>query len=145
MKTNELIGPALDWLVAECEGHEVWLRHDFLKARHAFLESKADLAFHLGVQDNLPIIASLETGSTAYLPRYSEEWAIGGPLTQKYQISIHYCTDTRERYSYYVHAECESHRHHGYAKGHDTPLLAAMRCLVGRKMGDEVELPVQLC
>ena len=58
---------------------------------------------------------------------YSSDWAQGGPIIERGGISL----------------ECDEfarwHANGGWSS--DTPLLAAMRCYVVSKLGDEVEVP----
>jgi hypothetical protein len=70
---------------------------------------------------------------------YSTEWALSGPIIQRQNISI---TGTDFEWwecneGWYAHiGDC-------YAHG-PTPLIAAMRCYVTSKLGDEVEVPQEL-
>jgi hypothetical protein len=59
MKTSELIGPALDWAVAKCEGEEVNL-----------------------------IRGQLETLWTDNGWKPSTEWSLGGPIIERAKISV---------------------------------------------------------
>ena len=111
VKTSELIGHALDWAVAECEG---------------IATDKWGVAW-------VPM-----RGQERFNKRFepSTSWLHGGPLIERESISI------------------------GKADGPDwwafkdwkvedgmpglTPLIAAMRCYVARKMGDEVDIPKEL-
>ena len=68
----------------------------------------------------------------------------GSAILFEHRISIHFCTDLRERNRQYVHAECGTNSHHGYSDGHDKPLVAGIRCLVKSKLGEVIEVPLQL-
>ena len=68
----------------------------------------------------------------------------GSAIIFQHRISIHFCTDLRERNRRYVHAECDTHLHHGYSDGHDQPLVAGIRCFVKSKLGQELFVPLQL-
>ena len=75
------------------------------------------------------------------VPNYSSDWAQAGPIIERENISIMEeanglwmgsiggCTDF-EMPLYQVHGP--------------TPLIAAMRCYVESKLGDEVEVPEEL-
>ena len=118
MKTSDLIGPALDWAVAKCYGYdEGWLLRQLTNP----------------------------DPNTRAIQKYSTDWAVGGPLIERELIGIERC----------IHA-CE---YHGWRalKDHpfdasipeettwgETPLVAAMRCYVASKLGDEVEIPEAL-
>lgn len=60
-------------------------------------------------------------------------WAQGGPIIERERIAIWGDGDL------HWEAECGW----TWAKG-KTPLIAAMRCYVASKLGDEVELPAEL-
>ena len=62
MKTAELIGPALDWAVAKCEG--------YIGARHSWLHETT--------------LKKIEDGS--FHP--SSNWAQGGPIIEREKITI---------------------------------------------------------
>ena len=69
----------------------------------------------------------------AYSP--STDWALGGPLIEREKIALVVYWDGR-----WVAEPEEAVESVG-----PTPLTAAMRCLVARKIGDEVEVPEELC
>ena len=139
MKTNELTGAALDWAVAKCEGRE-WESADSF------------LAYH-------------EDGDM----NYSTDWAQGGPIIEREKITI-VCAEgdynpskagTPDCYDTYWVAEkgrLSAGTSYG-PQGDDwgerfhidvdcvigpTPLIAAMRCYVVSKLGNEVEIPKEL-
>lgn len=64
----------------------------------------------------------------------STDWAQGGPIIHRERIRI----DPRGLW-------CAAHDSHEwtYCSG-PTPLIAAMRCYVGSKLGDEVEVPDEI-
>ena len=116
MKTSELTGAALDWAVANCEGL---------------------LAF--GWKNDTGILRiTLSTGECIrYIP--SDDWSQGGPIIEREKIDL-----SLQFYGWVAH--------HGkyrggemnqpyYTQKADTPLIAAMRCYVASKMGNEVEIP----
>ena len=74
-----------------------------------------------------------------WLPDYSTEWCHGGAIIESENISI-----TGTNFPWW---ECDTgwYAHIGdrYAHG-ETPLIAAMRCYVASKLGDEVEVPEEL-
>ena len=63
---------------------------------------------------------------------YSTDWAAGGPIKEKHQISTTYCGGG-------VEAIFNGH----YGQG-PTELIAAMRCYVTSKLGDTVEVPEEM-
>ena len=71
-----------------------------------------------------------DDGAYKQLPKYSTDWSQGGPIIERERIRL----DPRGV----------------WVAGHDssndeysgpTPLIAAMRCYVASKLGDEVEVP----
>ena len=66
-----------------------------------------------------------------YLP--STDWAQGGPIIEREQIAI------------FLNGDDEWTAEDGwYRASGPTPLIAAMRCYVASKLGDEVEIPEEL-
>jgi hypothetical protein len=117
MKTSELTGAALDWAVAKCESLDCYIE---------------DGVVHLKGQP-------FDTDWRYWLP--STDWAQGGPLIERELISLDCQFDVNEWYAWTPAPEQETGE--ARARG-DTPLIAAMRCYVASKLGDEVEIPKEL-
>jgi hypothetical protein len=67
-------------------------------------------------------------------PEYSTDWAQGGPIIERERIRL----DPRGLW-------CAAHDTHEWTESTGpTPLVAAMRCYVATKLGDEIELPEEL-
>ena len=122
IKTAELIRPALDWAVAKCEGTtEVW---------------RSDGPF---LWDAYPAIRE-EGHDVNYRP--STDWAHGGPILESlagFELKIWMQSNQESR--------CEAHLHNyegNWIEFGPTPLIAAMRCYIASKLGDEVEIPEEL-
>jgi hypothetical protein len=64
----------------------------------------------------------------------SENWADGGPIIERERIRL----DPRGVWVA-AHDTCEWTEYSG-----PTPLIAAMRCYVASKLGDEIEIPEEL-
>ena len=69
---------------------------------------------------------------------YSTDWALGGPIIEREHISIE---ATRvgglgDRWMAEDTGHCTEFA--------DAPLIAAMRCYVASKLGDEIEIPKEL-
>ena len=77
------------------------------------------------------VVYSLRYG--VYTP--STDWAQGGPIIEREKIEI-FIRD-EEWFAYSSRSTPEDF--HG-----PTPLIAAMRCYVASKLGDEVEIPEEL-
>ena len=65
----------------------------------------------------------------------STDWSHGGPIIEREGIDLKRITD----------ALWDAHmRNVNFYEDGSTPLIAAMRCYVASKLGDEVELPEEL-
>jgi len=118
MKTSELTRAALNWAVAKCVYPDlVW--GSSIGVHHA---------------SHQIVIPHLPEPKCYYDP--STEWAQGGPIIEAWAIDV----DT-------YRGAWRAARHVGilptYGYG-PTPLIAAMRCYVASKLGDEIELPTEL-
>ena len=117
MKTSELTGAALDYMVAKCEGFEPFT-------------------------DGISWIIE-RAGAYIQLPKYSTDWAQGGPIIEREGIEIQkgnplYFPKGNENGDYYEPLWIAG-KMHG-----PTPLIAAMRCLIASKFGDEIEILEEL-
>ena len=127
MKTAELIGPALDWAVAKCEGGFGIQQHTKFHNKPWFFyqryEDEPDVVHHFYLNEYEP----------------STDWAQGGPIIEReggfhLKIWLESRPDTK----------CEAHIHNydgDWIQFGPTPLIAAMRVYVASKMGDEIEIP----
>lgn len=112
MKTSELQGAALDWAVAKCEGVTVLPK---MRGGH---------------------FVTMVRGET-WLLQYSSNWYQGGPIVEREKIDLMF--EGPEWYAYMRFAYNGVTAIHQYDG--PTPLIAAMRCYVASKLGDEVEIP----
>jgi hypothetical protein len=131
MKTNELTGAALDWAVAKCEG--------------ATDEWRDDGPFWW---DGVPCIRS---GGHDVNYRPSSEWWLGGPIIDREDIAMSATPDGL--WAAYAPKGTRLVQHGGqavevfnwtYKQQGYSPLIAAMRCYVASKLGDEIDLPKEL-
>ena len=65
---------------------------------------------------------------------FSTDWAQGGPISEREKITLEW---TGEGWNAYIRHDDE------YPDG-PTPLIAAMRCYVASKLGDEITIPKEL-
>ncbi len=72
----------------------------------------------------------------AYEP--STDWTQGGPIIEKAIIDILSC-DGGDYWQAHIYLSDERVEEFG-----QTPLIAAMRCFVASKLGDEVEIPEEM-
>lgn len=110
MKTSELIGPALDWAVAKCEGYPVSV------SKTGFLIF-SDRTIQCGPRGSV------------YSP--STNGAQGVPIIDRERIETRH--DGRASWCAWVSKVGAVHG--------PTLLIAAMRCYVASKLGDEVNVP----
>lgn len=125
MKTNELSGAALDWAVAKAEGMHVTM----VRGGWFVFDSDAYREFCNDYNDD-----KLQ----AFRP--STNWAQGGAIIEREEITV--CWQgaiwVGSKFNVRVTDEYEFHQ------TGTTPLIAAMRCYVASKLGDNVELPEEL-
>lgn len=138
IKTSELTGAALDWAMAKCEG--------FVPAITTVAEQAEN--FHNAVhfdgskpsQEAIDAVISVlkprvyrNADKLTPIPNYSTDWAQGGPIIERESISIEHSG----KYGWIASQK-------GPCSIGTTPLIAAMRCYVASKLGDEVEAPDEL-
>jgi hypothetical protein len=80
-------------------------------------------------------IMELSLWSSANWHKYSTDWAQGGPIIERGKIGIDY-----SKVGWIANADTPTN---AIGLG-STPLVAAMRCYVASKLGDEVEIPEEL-
>jgi hypothetical protein len=121
MKTSELTGAALDWAVAKCEG-----------GTNFWSDGIATHWIKLRGEDR----ALSGEWAQAYLP--STDWAQGGPIIEREIAKIERFSDSLwEATAFTKNAQ-------DFVQSGPTPLIAAMRCYVASKLGDEIEIPEEL-
>lgn len=116
MKTSELTGVALDWAVAEASQTPIY--------RSGKTLTRMDM-----------------DGGEYWCP--STNWSQGGPIIERETIELKrgnslYFPKGNEHGDYYEPLWIAG-KQHG-----QTPLVAAMRCYVASKLGDEVDVPKEL-
>ena len=120
-KTSELIGPALDWAVAKAERLEI--------------PSLMGGAVWAWVKDD-----PTQEDETVCIYRPSTDWSQGGPIIEQEKIDL--LSTVEESWQAYLNNnEDDPPLIRGIGP---TPLIAAMRCYVASKLGDEVEVPDEL-
>ena len=137
VKTSDLVGRALDWAVAMALGHATKLRTwaDITDALDP-VEDKDLIDFHRERQ-SVRISSEAFPGSGWYpCPTFSTDWSQGGPIIEREGIDIeHYSLPHKGWMAGIINKAQE----YGPA-----PLIAAMRCFVASKLGDEVDVPDEL-
>lgn len=127
MKTSELSGAALGWAVSIADG---WVPEKCSDAKGEYL-----WLFKNGEGRN---------------PKYyrpSVNWAQSGAIIQREGIAIDCVRCDGKIDSWVAGLTHEDKEYGGLAYAEETgktPLIAAMRCYVASKLGDEVEIPEEL-
>jgi hypothetical protein len=120
IKTTELQREALDRMVAKAEGIEL----------------------SNGCYNRLLIDGRMSAGQkmlTPYNP--STDWEQGGPIIEREWLDVTpWPNESREDMRW----QCKQHDSIDCVAFGPTPLIAAMRCYVASKLGDEVEVPDEL-
>ncbi len=133
MKTSELTGAALDWAVANCEGytglHKIAGRRPHEPQLGIWPPRK-----EYGVMDLWEL-------------SYSTDWAQGGPIIEREGLTL----DLTDVLFDHETDECvQLDKPEWWASRDDvtgrgsTPLIAAMRCYVASKLGDDIDIPEEL-
>lgn len=134
MKTSELIGDALDWAVAKCE-------------------QAAGENIREGYGSSLLVVDANDFGAPA---SFSTDWAQGGPIIERERIGTLFDSGSAcHKPCWFATPDDQSTSCSYEGEFFDptfmvtesvgvygpTPLVAAMRCYVASKLGDEVEVP----
>lgn len=120
VRTSELTDLALDWAVATLEGYG-GLRNN----PHLF---------------NQALIMNRKDGQCVLFStlNFSANWTIAGPIIEKEKMDIKWVTANRCR-------ACLDWLDEGFFEDFGpTPLIAAMRCFVASRLGDEIDIPEEL-
>jgi hypothetical protein len=121
VKVSTLSGIALDWAVAHSAGYTDWDSHT-----ETFMG---------------PVYGSA-TRTRISPPEYSTDWSLGGEIIECEKIEITpwgVNGEWRARDFYEPSPGVPCAEEYG-----PTPLIAAMRCYVTSKLGEEVEIPDEL-
>lgn len=125
VKTSELIGPALDWAVAKCKGfNPVFTRH-YVTPSH--------------VEDPKKVCIPASSWVQPFEP--STNWAQCGPIIDRERIDLSFESGGRAGWTAYPAGDTGDETLYGTGPA---PQIAAMRCYVASKLGDEVEVPKEL-
>lgn len=116
IKTSELIGEALNYAVALIEygSKKVYINPDIRRK-------------------GIWVIPQKNGGKNHFHP--SKSWAQGGALIEREGISLTQFSD---------HPQWTAKHPQSICYDGPTPLIAAMRCYVASRLGDEVEIPEEL-
>ena len=128
MRVSELTGHALDWAVAKCAG--------LLDPRERYGKMVPSVVLDMEYWSNGdPMVRLNPCPDVYYRAEYdpSTNWQHGGPIIE------------RERINLWNEGHDWEASHYGeHIVWAEKPLVAAMRCYVASKLGDEVEIPAEL-
>lgn len=128
IKTSELIGPALDWAVATCEGYT-----DLHKDCHRF-----------GNESLLMTPPRSEYGAVLFADlAFATDWMQGGPIIEREQITLRTNACIPGHWAAFIDFGNSNTNIKSRQSG-PTPLVAGMRCYVASEMGDEINIPDEL-
>lgn len=142
IKTRELIGPALDWAVARCEG--LPLRLDPMSYRSEAPEAAQSGWWVWFAQPESMIVGykpSRQADHRGYSP--STSWAQGGPIIERESITLRVNACVAGHWAAFIDFGSSNCNVRARQSG-PTPLIAAMRCYVASKLGDEVDVPEEM-
>ena len=125
IKVSEASGPVLDWMVAKCLGA------NFVHGDYEYATISDKVWARGGSQER----------------RYSADWSQGGPIIER----LHRL-DQSDSGQWFAEIRVYHDGRRAYTTSFDrsvlgvgaTPLIAAMRCFVASKLGDEVDVPDEL-
>lgn len=139
VKASKLTGTALDWAVATCEGWAIPVRKSSW-----FGGDEPWLELRLGAQQwvSEPTFEAVKRRQLWELA-YSTDWAQGGPIIEREKIDCVADPNGKDVWMGQFYATRLSGEKVIRAYG-PTPLIAAMRCYVASKLGEEVEIPKEL-
>jgi hypothetical protein len=132
IKTAEAKDAALDWLVAIAEG----FKPEQLYINKWSKGSPASIYTRTFDDDGNPY--GYMTGPDRL---YSHKWEAGGPIIEREWLDI---TPWPNESDEELQWQCKQHDSIDCVAFGPTPLIAAMRCYVASKLGDEVEIPKEL-
>lgn len=147
VKTADLIGPALDWAVAQvcvAEG-SVSIDPQDAQSRLPYVTFDAAGPWIWGAGREQRGTVNKETGKPwvfhgpggRFEP--STDWGQGGPLIEEHQIGLDWNgVDGTAMWWLATHQDIAA------PQIGDTPLIAACRAIVAAKLGDEVQVPAEL-
>ena len=124
IKTSDLTLLALDWAVAECEEMDIEIRPAGACGRPLY-------------------VLAAEAGRTPWTWTPTTSWHQAGPIIEREEISIsrEFAASKVEWAAWTPAPIRDDAEAFGYGP---TPLIAAMRCYVASKLGDEVDIPEEL-
>lgn len=123
VRSSHAFYSSMEYYTSIADAHGVWhcaLAHA-QKTNKGLMGHALDWAVHYAIHGEFE-------GYSPY--EYSTDWAQGGPIIEREGIAL------------YLYGNSEWNAHVGGKESTGpTPLIAAMRCYVASKLGDDVEIP----
>ena len=153
IKVSEATNTQLNWLVAKCEGGTFKPKRCF-DCRHYEERQGVDEAIqycHHPKMDFEDGSGALTAWASDYKTHdlcpisgltpnpYSTDWAQGGQIIEREKIGLREPHEVKDRWYARITTDVTVFMQPG-----PTPLIAAMRCFVASKLGDEAEVPDEL-
>ena len=134
MKTSELTGATLDWAVAKILCVNVFIRDaDYINTQRLKEYTPTELASWVPPERAALFLLDHDIDN-GYSP--STNWSQGGPIIDREKIAVRWLESEKD---------WEANVRGGFFEQYGpTPLIAAMRCYVASKLGEEVEIPEEL-
>ena len=126
VKTNELVGPALNYMVAKVVDYKVALTDNQFGPDEYIVMGRDDM-----------YLTRDPVGFYVWSP--SADWAQGGMILEANDWALPYRATHRSHLGKYEACTPGGFPHNGA-----TPLIAAMRAIVAAKIGDVVSVPSEL-
>jgi len=167
VKTKDLAGLPLNWAVAMCEGHEVvvltiedqrerWVSLPGKNETHGGLVAEREEHIRPTTKPQICICGDEGYKRAPYheealmlfdkgAPRFQFDtsFAQAGPIIERERITLRTNACVPGHWAAYIDFGSSSTAVKARQSG-PTPLLAAMRCYVASRFGDEVEIPEEL-
>jgi hypothetical protein len=118
IKVSEATTLQIDWLVTSIEAPD---------------------ALRFGVKDWRDQRRCAVDSMRCFLYRWGSNWSQGGPIIDREKIDLSHIRHGDLSVTWDASADSWENEESG-----DTPLIAAMRCFIASKLGDEVEVPDDL-
>lgn len=119
IQTSELTGAALDWAGAKCQG--------YFDEQPEYWATAAGAKHFMDMRDG-----------DVHWTRSSTNWSEGGPIIEREELTIGKVTNSHEWSAELFQDDGIRVKHLRYGP---TPLIAAMRCYVASKLGNDVDVP----
>lgn len=125
IKTSTLSGAALDWAITKYKN--ILLPWGYIRIQNGRVMWRTP--------------GNHETAYVWYQYSPSTDWAQGGPIIEREMLAPEPLLDTN---CALIKWRCRNWKGDGSDFYGPTPLIAAMRCFVASKLGDEVDIPEEL-